>query len=89
MPCDENVLTYKRDLRPIKRDQTHSQAMHVSKHLVHDDVFRCDPADPRKVGERLEKIAGNKVPDHASRPCVQEEAFTRDTSSGTHTGVGL
>lgn len=88
-PIRRQRLTYIRDLRPIKRDQTHPQPLNISKQLVHDDIFRRDPAHPGKVGERLEEISRDKVPDHAGRPYIKEEPFARDSSLRTHTSIGF
>lgn len=50
-----------RNLGPVESDNGHAQPMDVAKHLVDLDVVRCDPADPREVGEGLEKVAREEV----------------------------
>lgn len=76
-------------LRPVKRNQAHSQTMDVAKHLVDGDVVGNNPADPREVTEGLEKVPGEEIPDSRSNKSVAEEPLATYSSAVTDTGIRL
>lgn len=63
--------------------------MDVSKHLVHWNIVRSDPADPGEVAESLEDVSWEEVPYSGSEERVEEEAFAAETTTVTNTSICL
>jgi hypothetical protein len=57
--------------------------------LVDDDVVRDDPTDPVEDGKSGEEVVGEEIPAEGAEEGIGEEAFTRDTTAITNTGVLL
>lgn len=77
------------DLGPIERDKGHAKTRGVTEQRVDGVVMRSDPSDPREGTEGAEEITGKDVPDGTTNENVQEETFTGDTATLTHTSVVL
>jgi len=54
-PWDHKRASDPRNLRPIKRHDTHSQTAIYPKELIDRDIPGEDPANPRKYRERREQ----------------------------------
>lgn len=77
------------DLAPVECDDRHSEARDGTEELVDDDIVGGDPADPVEIREGAEDVAREEVPAEGTEEAVEEEAFTRDTTARTDTGVLL
>lgn len=74
---------------PIEGDQGHTQSRDDTEELVDNDVLGGNPTDPGEVTESTEEIPRENVPDTTGEEYVEEEAFSGDTASATHTGILL
>lgn len=63
------------------RNETHTHSMNISKHLIDRNIFRGNPANPRKEAEWFKEIPGEKVPGGGSKERIQEELFMTEPPS--------
>ena len=54
-PWDHERASDPCDLRPVKRNDTHTQTSGYPKELIERNIIRGDPANPRKYRERSEQ----------------------------------
>lgn len=77
------------NLGPIEGDQRHTQTGDDTEELVDNNVLGSNPANPGEVTEGTEEVAGEDVPDGTAEEHEEEEAFSGDTTSATHTSILL
>lgn len=78
-----------RDLGPVERDDSETEAGHGPEQLVDDDVVRCDPADPVERGKRGEEVTRDPVPAERADQSVREEALSGETSTRSYARILL
>jgi len=64
-----------RDNRPVKSDESHAQAMIVSKEVVDNPACWPDPTYPVEHTKSSEEIARHEVPQKTAEKREEEEAF--------------
>ena len=72
-----------------RRSRHSHQPTVVAEQLVDNDVVRDNPADPVEERECLEYVPGEEIPARRAEEGVEEEPFTADTPTVTHTGIHL
>jgi len=75
--------TDKRNHRPVKCENAHSEASVGAKERIDSDIVRSNPTHPVKEAECCEQIARHPVPNKAAGEGYAEEPFAGHVSTAT------